>query len=414
VIRDILLAHGDDPALRRLPLHQRHTLEAIAACGTVAAGVHREACDHCGDRRLVPNTCGNRSCPHCQSRERIAWVEARTQELLPCGYFHAVLTLPSELRAAAHAFRRIVLGALLRAATDVIDGIARDRKRLGGEVGQLAVLHTWTRDLRWHPHVHVIVTAGGFDAERNAWVPARTYGPQQRPFLAPVAVVRTAFQRRLRTLLLSHAQAGDFGDGAGLPELASVEALRTHIDQAMTKPWVIRIEPPFAGPHTLLKYLGAYVSRTAVGPKRVTYDLAAGTATLTWRANATPGQDQTTTMPAVDFIERFAQHILPPRFQRIRFRGLWATAHRAAKLDRVRPIVAAAGYASSAQMPAAPAEPATPPEPHGDRCAICGIGHYRRTPGPCPRPAREQRRTILQAIRSGSIHPTHGTAITAA
>jgi hypothetical protein len=405
VIRDIILAHGDDPALAGLPPYQRAALDAIASCGTVAAGMHREVCDHCGDRRLVPNTCGNRSCPHCQGRERIAWVEARTAELLPCGYHHVVLTIPSQLRPAAKAFPRAFLGSLLKAASDVIDRLCRDPRYLGAEVGQLAVLHTWTRNLEWHPHVHIIVTAGGWDADHHRWVPAKTYGCQKRPFLMPVEVLRTAFARRLRTLLLRQARAGAFGDGGGLAELADATALAKHLDVLMAKPWVVRIEPPFGGPQTLLKYLGAYVSRTAIGPKRVTYDPAAGTATYTWRANASPEQEQSTTLPAVEFIKRFAQHILPPRFQRIRFRGLWSTAHRATKLDLARKAI----------DPAAPPPPKPAPhEPRCDPCPVCGQGRYQRIPGPCPRPPRRERARLLALIRSGELHPTHGRTTTAA
>ena len=217
MIRDLVLDHGADPRLAGLRAYQRHALAAIASCGTVAAGVHREACDHCGDRRMVPNTCGHRSCPHCQARERAAWVEARTAELLPCGYFHAVLTLPPELRAAAAAFPAVVLGALMRAASDAIDRLGRDPRILGAEVGQLAILHTWTRDLRWHPHVHVIVTEQGLadlrglsPRQRAALVIERCAHPSYRPLLADYA---------------ARAQGGSYGlHAASLP----AEALSWH------------------------------------------------------------------------------------------------------------------------------------------------------------------------------------------
>jgi hypothetical protein len=171
---------------------------------------------------------------------------------------------------------------------------------------------------------------------------------------------------------------------------------------------VIRIEPPFGGPHRLLTYLGAYVNRTAVSPKRVAYDPAAATATLTWSANATPGQIQTTTLPAAEFIARFAQHILPPRFQRIRFRGLWSTAHRATKLDPARRALAATA------PPPVPQPSLVLTEPPRDPCPSCGLGHYLRIPGPCPRPPRRERRRRLALIRSGALHPTRGEATTTA
>lgn len=399
MIRDIALAHGDDPALRSvLRPDQLRTLEAIAACGTAAMGFHEEACDACDHRRLVPNTCGNRSCPHCQGRVRAEWVEARTDELLPVGYFHVVLTLAPDLRPLAKAFPLIVLSALMQAAAEVIDGLCRDPRRLGGEVGQLVVLHTWKRDLGWHPHVHVIVTAGGWDAVHQRWIPARGYGPQQTPFLLPVEVLRAAFQRRMRTLLLRAYRQGRFADGPSefFPELASAATFAARLDDSIARPWVLRIEPPFGGPVQVLKYLGAYVGRVAISPKRVlAHDAQAGTVTYTWTTNAEPDRPQQDTIPAVEFLQRFAQHILPPRFQRIRFRGLWATAHRATKLRQVQRHLN--GLNPTPGQPPSPPHP-PPPDPRS-ACTCCGRGHYRRLPGPCPRPSARERRRMLETIR---------------
>lgn len=408
MIGAIAMDHGDDPAVRaRLPLYQQHALEAIAACGTEACGVHVETCDHCSDRRLVPNTCGNRCCPHCQGRERAEWVEARTEELLPCGYFHAVLTLPPELRGLAAAFPAVVLGALLRAASDAIQHLCRDPRHLGGEVGQLAVLHTWKRDLGWHPHVHLIITAGGWNDERQQWIPARRYGRQRRAFLLPVALVCCAFQRRLRRLLLDAYDHGDFVVGphhANVGDISSRIALQTHLDHSLKRPWVIRIEPPFGGPQQLLKYLGAYVNRVAISPKRIlAYHRETGTVTYTWRTNADPDTPQEATIPATEFLCRFAQHILPPRFQRIRFRGLWSTAHRATKLQVVQ-------RALGVRTPPPPNPP--PPPSERNACLICGRGHYHRTPGPCPRPSPAKRRRMLQRLRIAARHTQTPTEVT--
>jgi hypothetical protein len=404
VIRDIALGHGDAPVLAaQLRLYQLRALTAIATCGTPAAGLHAEVCDQCGDRRMQPNTCANRCCPHCQGRERAAWVAARTAELLPCGYFHAVLTLPSELRALAQAFPAVVLGCLLRAASDAIDHLCRKPDLLGAEVGQLAVLHTWKRDLGWHPHVHLIVTAGGWDAHRQCWVEARRQGPAATPFLVPAAVLSRAFQLRLRRLLLTAYARGEFQDGPheAFPALATMATWTGALTAACARPWVVRIEPPFGGPQQLLKYLGAYVNRVAISPGRITaYDPVAGLVTYTWSTNAEPGIVRTATLPAVDFLQRFAQHILPPRFHRIRFRGLWSTAHRAAKLH-----VAQQWFATRTTVPPAPpAPPAPPPEPPTVDdpciCTTCGLGRWRIVPGSWQRPPAAERRRLLAEART--------------
>ena len=412
MIRDIALAHGDDPGLRaQLRPDQVRALESIAACGTAAMGFHEEACDHCGDARLVPNTCGNRSCPHCQGRVRAQWVEDRTDELLPVGYFHVVMTLPPDLRALAKAFPSVVLGALMQAAPEVIAALCRNPRHLGGEVGQLVVLHTWRRDLGWHPHVHLIVTAGGWDAERQRWIPAKRFGPAKTAFLLPVEVLRQAFQRRMRTLLLEAYRHGRFAtDDArpGFPELADLTAFTARLDDSIAKPWVLRIEPPFGGPVQVLKYLGAYVGRVAISPKRIlAYDHAAATVTYTWTTNKEPDRPQQATIPAVEFLRRFAQHILPPRFQRIRFRGLWSTAHRETKLRTVQQALGG--------RPLPPGGDAPPPSPDPrTACSCCGRGHYQRRPGPCPRPSARDRRTALIRLRQELRTQAPQGAITAA
>jgi len=402
VIRDIALDHGDDPALRtRLRPYQIRTLERIATCGTPAAGLHREACDACGDVRMRPNTCGSRCCPHCQGRARAEWVTERTAELLPCSYFQVVLTLPPDLRALAMAFPAVVLGALMSAAGDAIDYLCQKDDVLGATVGQLAVLHTWRRDLGIHPHVHVIVTAGGWDARRQVWVDAQRHGPADTPFLMPVDVLLAAFQRRLRRLLLRAYARGAFSDGPheAFHVLATTATFTGALNRMCATRGVARIEPPFGGPAQLLKYLGAYVNRVAISPARVTaYDPATGLVTYTWATNAAPDVTCTATIPATEFLRRFAQHILPPGFHRIRFRGLWCTAHRATKLHVVQ-----RWFATHRPLPPPPAPPAAPPErPLDDDpccCMTCGLGRWRLVPGTWQRPTAAERRRLLEQLR---------------
>ena len=406
MIRDLALRYGDNPALRAsLTAHQRHALDAIASCGTEAAGLHREICDACGEQRLVPNTCGHRSCPHCQGRSRLEWVAARQAELLPCDYFHAVFTLPAPLRPLAIAYPAVVYDVLLRASSDAVSYLCRQPRLLGGEVGQLAVLHTWRRDLGLHPHVHLVVTAGGWDATRERWISARRYGSRRTAFLLPAPVLRRAFQFRLRRLLLDAQSRGAFADPPASVQavLASPRALRRHLGALMKRRWVIRIEPPFAGPQRVLTYLGAYVNRVACGPGAiVAHDADAGAVTYRWRTNDAPSRERRATVPAIHFLRRFLQHVPPPGFHRIRFQGLWATAHRATKLRIVQRHLA----------DGPPPQAAPIPEPEPTPCPVCGRGHFRRDPGPCPRPRPAERQRYLALIRfsANATQPEHAAA----
>lgn len=410
ILRDHLDLLDQSPLRLKLRPYQRHTLLDIAACGTEACGLHRERCDHCGDVRVVANTCGNRSCPHCQAGERLAWVKAREDELLPCGYFHAVLTLPAELRGLAMAFPAVVLGALLQAAADAIHYLARQKAHLAAEVGSVGVLHTWGRDLKWHPHVHLIVTGGGWQAENQCWIDAPRQGRERRPFLLPVAALRVAFQKRLARLLLDAYEEGQFhrGDWEAFPLLASLPALRAGLQKIQEKAWCIRIEPPFGSPQVLLRYLGRYVNRVAISPQRITaYDRQAGTVTIGWTDHDTKRTDRSLALPVADFIQRFARHILPPGFVRIRFRGLWSTAHRATKLDIVRQALAV-----RQQTTAAPTAPANSIAIDFSRCAVCGVGTYRRMPGG-NRPSRAERHRRLRTLVAENRATPAGATATA-
>ena len=413
MIRDIALDYGNDSDLRaRLRPYQSRTLEAIATCGTPAAGMHAEICDHCGEHRFRPNTCANRCCPHCQGRSRADWVEARTAELLPCGYFHAVLTLLPDLRRLAAAFPQVVLNCLIQAAGDAIDFLCRKPDFLGAVVGQLLVLHTWKRDLGWHPHVHIIVTAGGWDAEHACWVPAQRHGSQRKPFLIPAEVLKAAFQFRMRRLLLNAYQKGKFLDGPheAFPELATTATWTGAVNRLGERPWVVHIEPPFGTPQQLLKYLGAYVNRVAISPSRITaYDPKTGMVTCTWKTNREPLIPRSDTIPAVEFLQRFAQHILPASFHRIRFRGIWCTAHRATQLAVIQQW-----FADRRTTPPAephPAPPTVPPEAPGPvddpmLCTSCNVGHFHLVPGTWQRPPPKDRRRLLMELRADRRHQT--------
>jgi hypothetical protein len=415
IIRDHLDLLDEPQLALRLRHYQRSTLLDIAACGTEACGLHRERCDHCGDQRVVANTCGNRSCPHCQAGERRAWVEDREAELLPCGYFHAVLTLPAELRGIAEAFPHAVYGALMRAAPDAIQYLAAKPEHLDAEVGSVAVLHTWGRDLKLHPHVHLIVTAGGWQKKRQCWIDAPRQGSQRRPFLVPVAALRATFQLRLARLLLDDYDAGAFqqGDWEAFPMLGSAASFRSFLSGLREKAWCIHIEPPFGSPQVLLRYLGRYINRVAVSPQRVQYDTITDRVTVSWKDHTTQ-IDRALTLEPRDFMARFARHILPPGFVRIRFRGLWCTAHRTTKLDlarrvleTTRPLVSTSGESAvtTATPPAAPVSDRY-------RCTACGIGIYRRIPGG-NRPPRSERHRRLRALRQESLATPGAAAPTA-
>jgi len=190
--------HGDE--FRRshaLGAMERRALRDIAVCRTGALGGHRDVCANCGCEREVFNSCRNRHCPKCQALRQARWVSARMQQALPVRHFHVVFTLPAELRELVRLHEAPLLDLLFSAASETLLQLASDPKRLGGLLGVTAVVHTWGRNLIFHPHLHCIVTAGGLGLG-HAWADS------SEKYLLPVKVATRALPV-VRQLLPSYS-----------------------------------------------------------------------------------------------------------------------------------------------------------------------------------------------------------------
>jgi hypothetical protein len=154
-----------------LPSHRR-ALRDLCNCRTAALGGQLFVCDHCGREHYVYHSCRNRACPKCHGKETDDWLAARRQELLPVPYFHVVFTLPQELRDLVRQHQKTLYPILMQAAARALIKLAADPHYVGGLIGVLAALHTWSRTLTYHPHVHCLVPGGGLSAD-GQWRPAR-------------------------------------------------------------------------------------------------------------------------------------------------------------------------------------------------------------------------------------------------
>ncbi len=253
-------------------------------CRTAVLGGHLFACTHCDRQPYAYPSCRNRSCPKCHGRDIEAWRAARHSELLPVEYFHVVFTVPAELREAARRHPKTVYDVLMKASASALTTLAADPHYVGGRIGVLAVLHTWTRTLTYHPHVHCLVPGGGLSSD-GQWRSARP------GFLRPVRALSRLFRGRFRALLTR-----------ALPDL-EVPA------SAWKKEWVVYAKPSVQGVDAVLNYLGRYVHRIAITNNRI---LAIEDGRVTFRypwCGQTRGQ--TMTLDAHEFIRRFLPHVLP-------------------------------------------------------------------------------------------------------
>jgi predicted Zn-ribbon and HTH transcriptional regulator len=358
----------------RLPTPALRVMHAIEACRTAPLGGHLERCTDCGFERPAYNSCRNRHCPKCQSVAKAQWLEARQAELLPVDYFHTVFTLPHDLNPLVLANKACLYQILFEAVADTLLTFGADpRHRLGGQLGFLAILHTWDQQLRFHVHLHCVVPGGALDVDGDRWVSARP------AFLFPVRALSRAFRRRFLTRLEAVWRDQRLVFPASLTARHSPTAFRAWLAALARKEWVVYAKPPFGGPATVLDYLARYTHRVAISNHRLT-EVGNGQVSFTYRDRPHGGAVRVLTLPAAHFIDRFLQHVLPPHFLRIRHIGFLANRTKTARLAQCRRLL----HAAASPAPSRPApdriraltgvDPSTCPQCH--RGTMVTIEHW--------------------------------------
>lgn len=310
---------------------------AIVSCRTAALGGELLRCDGCGAEAWRWHSCRNRHCPQCQTRQRDAWRAARLAELLDVPYCHLVFTLPHEINALAAVHARWVYDTLMQCTAATLTEFAANERWLGGIGAFTLVLHTWTQDLRRHPHVHALMACGAL--QYNAGpdgrpLPAWVKPQRSERFLFPVHALSRVFRGKFLDAL-SQAHAA----GALPADPASTEQQRRQRLQALRRhDWVVYAKTPLAGAAAVLDYLSRYTHRTAIGNERLVA-IAGDKVLLRVRADATGGK-RTIAIDGQLFIGRFLQHVLPSGFKRIRHYGLLAPATKTDRLATARALLA--------------------------------------------------------------------------
>lgn len=346
-VGEIARAHGEAfKRIHALSEMQRKALRDIGACRTEVLGGRVDVCAGCGDEKAVFHSCRNRHCPACQSLSQARWMEGRMARLLPTEYFHVVFTVPDDLVAGlALRNRELFFAAMFCAASQTLLALGEDEKRLGAQLGLTAVLHTWTRDLRFHPHLHCIVTGGGLTRDGARWKATR------QDYLFPVRVLSDLFRGKLVAALDTAFRegrlnlAGIDGFGGSVTDEDAWKRLRRKLYR--TK-WVSYAKKPFAGAESVYQYLGRYTHRVGLSNHRL---VCVSDHAVTFRTR----DDDTTTLHPLEFLRRFLQHVLPHGFVKLRHYGLLAPGNVNTKLIAARTLLEAR---ISAPLPT-PAEPST-------------------------------------------------------
>jgi hypothetical protein len=336
-----------------LTIAQRRVLSAIALCRTAELGGHVDVCRSCGFEHPSYNSCRNRHCPKCQALAQQKWIAARAERLLPVQHFHVVWTLPSELRSIIQYRPRQLFDALFAAASETL--LELGRTRLEAELAVTMVLHTWTRDLRFHPHVHALVSAGGLASNGSRWKPSRA------KYLFPVEVMGSLLRGKMMAILRKLHTEGLF---RGFELFADPEAFDRWMARLARTRWVVFAKKPFRRVEHVLEYLGRYTHRVAIANSRIV-DLRNDLVTFRTK------NGKTVSLEPVEFLRRFVRHVLPDALHKIRHYGLYAGAH-AAELSVARQVLAAAPIGtpalSASPPPLATAELLAADQLHCPRC----------------------------------------------
>jgi hypothetical protein len=342
-LAEIFRMHG--PAYRAkfkdqmLPSHVR-AMKAIEQCRTEALGGHVYFCEYCQDYQYSYHSCKNRHCPTCQNGSANEWLQRQQKMLLPVPYFLVTFTLPDALRDLARRHQKLLYNTLFRASAEALQTLARDPRFVGGTIGMIGVLHTWTRALHYHPHVHYLVPAGGLACEDYQWLPARA------DFLVPVKALSVVFRAKFRDALRK------------TPLFDRVPA------QVWEQDWVVHCKPVGTGAQAL-QYLAPYIFRVAISNNRI-LTLEDGQVTFQYKDSHTE-QTKVCTLSAEEFIRRFLQHVLPDHFVKVRYYGLFSPGNRDA-LQTVRELLGAHGSQRRPAEHAADSTSATT----AVRCPRCG------------------------------------------
>jgi hypothetical protein len=332
---------------RLLPSH-RHAVAALLSCRTPALGGQLYRCG-CGQEHYAYHSCNHRACPQCGHADATEWLDRQRRKLLPVPYYLVTFTVPAQLRQIIRSHQNDLYPLLLRESAGALRDLARDHKDLGAQIGFLAVLQTWTRDLRYHPHVHCVVPGGGLSPDRRRWI-----SPKREGYFLPQSVLARRFRtRRRQTLRQQHPQ------------------LYVQIPRAAwALDWVADVQPVGTG-EPALKYLAAYVYRTALSAERILAD-DGQTITFSYK-DSQDRSPRTVRLPAEHFLHRFLQHVLPRGLQRVRHFGFLSAA---AKIQWQR-VLALLDWLPPPRTPAPPS-----PAPMCPRCnkPMALIGRLPRAP----------------------------------
>jgi len=314
----------------RLSNAQLKVMRHIETCRSAELGGHVEQCSDCGFERISYNSCRDRHCPKCQTLVKEKWLNDRKAELLPCGYFHMVFTLPHNLNPIVLCNKKVSLGILFAAVNQTLQAFAKDPQwKLEGQLGFILVLHTWSQNLMDHFHLHCLIPGGALSFSKDRWIPAK------ESFLFRIESLAKEFKKRYLFLLKTAYHKKELIFPGNTAQYESRESFDLLVQSVSKVKWIAYAKRPFAGPEQVLGYLGRYTHRIAISNNRI-QSINNGKVDFSYRDRANNNELKTMTVTAEEFIRRFLLHVLPERFMKIRYFGFLSNKNKREAIDLIR------------------------------------------------------------------------------
>jgi predicted Zn-ribbon and HTH transcriptional regulator len=333
-VADVFRVYGQEyRQSRSVPYEQMKAMSHIQVCRSAKLGGHIEQCDQCGFEQNAYNSCRDRHCPKCQTMVKEQWLNDRKAELLPCGYFHLVFTLPHGLNPIILCNKRVTLKLLFAAVNETLQAFAKDPKwHLYGKIGFIAVLHTWSQNLMDHFHLHCLVPAGVLSVKKDRWIPAN------ESFLFKIESLAKEFKKRYLDYLTTAYRKGELIFPGNTARFESPQVFAHLLESLLEATWIAYAKRPFANPEQVLEYLGRYTHRIAISNNRIR-SILNGKVTFTYRDRQDNNALKTMSLAADEFIRRFLLHILPGGFMKIRYFGFLAHTNKKQAVALIRKLI---------------------------------------------------------------------------
>jgi len=325
-LADILREHADTYLTEHsLCPVQLKAMKAIMACRTAQMKGHLSQCNNCGHAEQSYNSCRNRHCNKCQFIRQTLWADKLRSKLLPGKYFHLVFTVPDSLNPLFYLNQQLCYSLLFKVAWSALKDLCNNPRFLGAQTGAVAVLHTWSSTLIYHPHIHLLVPAGGLSEDGMEWVKAKNN------FLVPVKVLSKIYRARFCNQLKSLIQ----NNTLRLPNGTDVNTL---LQDLFNKSWVVYAKETGKTVDQALEYLARYTNRVAISNERIT-NIKNSKVSFRYKDPKTGKYNREMTLEANEFIRRFMYHILPCGFYKIRYFGILASINSNTKKEQVLALI---------------------------------------------------------------------------